>query len=239
MKKIFFILIILFFYTPTTSAQDNLDSAELRRVCEQLDIKPRLVFYTSYGKLEYNKQYSKKSLTKLGKKMKIFEEGDLASGLALVDVASEYELNTSIRKMINNASCVIPQELSVYIGFQNPIIYLANDLKVDTCLYNLVLRHEQIHQQINVNALEYFIPIIYDRIKMIMKGMTPLYIPAEQNVESATNDLTVHYAKQINTLVDEFKQEILIEQQKLDNRQNYQLESNICQQFNKKNAKRK
>ena len=74
---------------------------------------------------------------------------------------------------------------------------------------------------------------------MIMKNMTPLYIPAEQNVESATNDLTIYYAEQINSLVNEFKQEILIEQQKLDNRQNYQLESNICQQFNKKNTKHK
>ena len=162
MKKIFFILTILNFITFILASAQNISThEELKYACENLSIKPTLNFYTSYGKLEYNQTYTRANLTQLGKNMGMFESGDLASGLALVDIASEYELSIAARKMKNNAVCVMPQELTAYIGFQNPVIYLATDLETDSCLYNLVLRHEQIHQQINVNALEYFIPLIY------------------------------------------------------------------------------
>lgn len=235
MKKIFFILIILNFACFNFSAVAMATSAEeLREACENEPVSPKLAFYSSYGKLQYNTSYTRDNLTQLGRNMGMFEAGDLASGLALVDVASEYELSVMSRKMINGSACLFPQELSVYIGFQNPVIYLANDLKPDSCLYNLVVRHEKIHQQINVNALEYFIPIIYQKIKRIVSEMRPLYVSHEHSIKEGTNELTNFYAKKIDALVEEFKKEILIEQQKLDNRQHYQLESDVCKLYNKK-----
>ncbi len=233
MKKIFFILTILNFLTFKISvAQIERTDTDFKSLCKNVETSVKLNFYTSYGKLRYDNSYSRSNLTQLGKNMGMFEEGDLASGLALVDIASEYELSTSSRKMVNNAICIIPQELSVYIGFQNPVIYLAQDLIPDSCLYNLVLRHEQIHQQINVNALEYFIPLIYQRVKLITKNMKPMYVGSEHQIKSGTNEMTAFYAKQINSLVAEFKQEIIEEQRKLDNRDQYTLESNICHRYN-------
>jgi len=214
--------------------QGILSDTQLKQACEAINPHTKIKFYTSYGKLTYNNTYSREHLSRLGKNLGMFEEGELASGLALVDIASEYELSTSSRKMINNGICIIPQELSIYIGFQNPVIYLANDLQKDSCLYNLVVRHEQVHQQINVNALEYFIPIIYKKVKNITSNMHPMYVTSEQHIKSGTNDMTNFYAQQINNLVEEFKQEILTEQRKLDNHQQYQLESNICQTYNTK-----
>lgn len=235
MKKCSLIIIFVLFASITFNTHASMNEHELKNICENLKVDPQLNFYTSYGKLEYNTNYSRDQLSQLGKNFGIFEEGDLASGLALVDVASEYELSTSSRTMINKAACIVPQELSVYIGFQNPVIYLANDLKKYSCLYNLVVRHEQVHQQINVNALEYFIPIIYDRIKLIVNNMRPMYVSSQQKIKSGTNDMTVFYAEQINNLVEEFKQEILLEQRKLDNRKQYNLESDICKRYNEKN----
>ena len=233
MKKIFFILTILnFIFTTQTVAQTVSGGVSLKTICETVPVNVNLKFYTSYGKLEYNTSYSKKHLTRLGKNLGMFEEGDLASGLALIDIASEYELNTSSRKMNNGAVCLIPQELSVYIGFQDPVIYLATDLEPQSCLYNLVVRHEQIHQQINVNALEYFIPLIYKRVKQITTQMKPMYILSEKQIRTATNEMTSYYAQQINQLVEEFKEEILHEQRKLDNREHYKLESEICRRYN-------
>lgn len=232
MKKIFFILTILNFIIKPAVA---LNGEDLRTACENLPVEPSLVFYTSYGKLKYDTSYTRDKLTQLGKNLGMFEEGDLASGLALVDVASEYELNTSSRKMVNGAYCIIPAEISVYIGFQNPVIYLAKDLKTGSCRYNLVVRHEKIHQQINVNALEYFIPLIFERVKEIVAKMRPMYVIEEKNIKHGTAEMTTFYAEQINALVEEFKQEILAEQRKLDNREQYRLESNICHRYEEKN----
>jgi len=250
MKKIFFVLIfLLFFICSSVSAQTDtgiLDNQILfsayqtngkldyKKACESVKPNPKIVFYTSYGKLTYNTQYNQKNLTTLSKNNGIVEEGDLASGLALVDIASEYLLSTSCRNMTSGGYCIIPQELSVYIGFTNPVIYLANDLKPGTCLYNLVIRHEQVHQQINVNALEFFIPIIYKRIKQIVAQMKPMYVTSKSKTKAGTDQMTAFYAKQIDRLVEEFKQEILAEQRKLDNRQHYQYESEVCRRYNQK-----
>ena len=235
MKKIFFILIILNFVCLSPQASTTADT-DLRAACEDLSVDPEIIFYTSYGKLRYDKTLARPQLSALGRKFGIFEEGALASGLALVDVASEYQLNTESRPMINGAVCIIPQQLTVYIGFQNPVIYLARDLQPDTCLYNLVVRHEQVHQQINVNALEYFIPQIYQQVKGIVAAMRPMYVSTPKLAKSGTYDMTAFYAKQINDVVDNFKQAILAEQHKLDNRKQYQMESDICTNFN--NTKR-
>lgn len=250
MKKIFFVLIFsIFFINSSVNAQidtsvlddqvlfyahQNSEKLNYKNACESIKPNPRIIFYTSYGKLEYNTEYNQKNLTILSKNNGIVEEGDLASGLALVDIASEYMLSTTSRSMTNGSFCIIPQELSVYIGFTNPVIYLANDLKPGTCLYNLVLRHEQVHQQINVNALEFFIPIIYKRIKQIVANMKTMYVTSKDKTKAGTDQMTAFYAKQINHLVDEFKQEILIEQRKLDNRKHYQYESEVCRRFNQK-----
>lgn len=230
----FLLHILLSCFCISSAARAAVTEEELRAACEKQQANPEVVFYTSYGKLTYNKNYTRDQLSELGRKFGIFEVGDLASGLALVDVASEYELSVSSRRMINGGACITPIELSVYIGFQNPVIYLAKDLTPGTCLYNLVVRHEQVHQQINVNALEYFIPPIYERVKTIARNMRPMYVSSERLIKSGTNDMTAFYAGQINELVDEFKQEILAEQHKLDNRQQYLLESEICRRYNTK-----
>ena len=87
---------------------------------------------------------------------------------------------------------------------------------------------------INVNALEFFIPIIYKRVKQIAANMKPMYVTSKTKIKAGTDQMTTFYADQINHLVEEFKQEILAEQRKLDNRQHYQYESEVCQRYNQK-----
>lgn len=243
MKKIFFILTFLsFFNTALADLKNNQakpvnipDTANInyKKICEEQNIQPKLIFYTSYGKLTYNRDYDRKNLTLLAKNNGVFEEGDLASGLALVDISSEYLLSTASRQMANGGYCIMPKEFSIYIGFVNPIIYISKDLPTDSCLYNLVLRHEQTHQQINVNALEFFIPIIYKKIKTILTKIHPLYVSDESLISAGTDDMTNFYAEKINILVEQFKNEIVAEQQKLDNREQYRYESEVCQRFEK------
>ena len=66
--------------------------------------------------------------------------------------------------------------------------------------------------------------------------MRPMYVSTPKLAKSGTYDMTAFYAKQINDVVDNFKQAILEEQHKLDNRKQYQMESDICTNFN--NTKR-
>ncbi len=232
MKKLFFILISAIFLSSSTAF--GYEEEDYRQVCENQKNNLQINFYTSYGKLIYDRSLNKEDLSKIAQQAGIFEKGVFAAGLALVNINSEYELNTITKTMKNNAHCLLPYQLNLYIGYSRPIIYLAKDLVEGSCTYNLVLRHEQVHQQINKQALEYFIPKIYHIIKQQSSIIKPIYIPSQASEEKANQSLTQAYHNLITPLVDEFRDQILAEQSKLDNQQHYQLEGDICRYFNGK-----
>ena len=164
----------------------------------------------------------------------IFEQGVFAAGLALVNINSEYELNTQTKTLSNNDRCIMPLRLSVYIGFSRPVIYMAKELVPGSCNYNLVLRHEQVHQQINKQALEYFIPIIRRELSEEVKKIPPAYVGRMDSEDKVSAELTQKFYNAVTPLVNRLRDQILEEQRKLDSRSNYQKESDTCRAFNRK-----
>ena len=72
-----------------------------------------------------------------------------------------------------------------------------------------MLRHEQTHQQINVTALEYFIPKLQQASKVIINNVNPLAVAEQEQVEPAIQELIGTYAKKLEPLIDFFKKELL------------------------------
>lgn len=228
MKKLFFILTFLSFMLclsqKTIAAETD--------ICASLITEPEIEFTTSYGKLKYDYGYNLQELTNLGRKYNIVEQGLFASGLAIVSVNWEVSLNT-ISKIIDDTNiCVVPTNLNVFIGYQDPTIYISNQLQPGSCEYNVVVRHEQTHHQINTAALEYFIPSLRRSVENIAKDIKPYKIDSPSKIDEATNKLTEMYIAQIEPLINHFKNELMQEQSKLDNQMNYTMESNLCRRFN-------
>lgn len=230
MKKLFFILTFLPFalcFSQKTIAAET-------DVCASLVSEPEIEFTTSYGKLKYDYSYNLQELTNLGRKYNIVEQGLFASGLAIVSVNWEVSLNT-ISKIVDDTNiCVVPTSLNVFIGYQDPTIYISNQLQPGSCEYNVVVRHEQTHHQINTAALEYFIPSLRRSVEKIAKDIRPYKIDSPSKIDEATNELTEMYIAQIEPLINHFKNELMQEQSKLDNQMNYAMESNLCRRFNAK-----
>ena len=118
--------------------------------------------------------------------------------------------------------------------WMNETISAVKDLEERSCIYNLVLRHEQVHQQINKQALEYFIPRIYKELEQQSHKIKPIYIAPHTSEEKANQAITQAYHNIITPLVNNFRNQILQEQSKLDNQKHYQLEGNVCRYFNRK-----
>lgn len=236
MKKIFFILttILSFSFLQNSVNAQEVDPLEtLQDVpCYKLEYVPEIIFTTSYGKLTYNLSYNQKSLTELGQKFGIVEKGLFASGLATVAVNWEVTLDTISRVLEEDDICVIPVKVNVFIGYENPIIYISKDLKPNSCEYNVVLRHEQTHQQINKLALEYFIPRLKKAVEEISKNVKPESAERLSQIDIISEQLNSEYIKQISPLVDHFKKELFAEHAKLDNHENYSHESEICRPKN-------
>ena len=210
------------------------ETSAARRECESMTVEPQINFTTSYGKLVYDFSLSKNELSRIARQAGIFEKGVFAAGLALVNINSEYELSTETRATQSNERCIVPVGLNVYIGFSRPIIYLAKELQHGTCSYNLVLRHEQVHQQINVQALQYFIPMIRRELNAAAAKIPAVYVGPLETEDKALEQLNRRYAEIITPQVNRLRSQILAEQRKLDNSRNYKMEGDVCRKFNRK-----
>ena len=223
MKKLFFILTVLL------GTSLSVEAAAFNR-CAELKPQPRLSFYTSYGKLEYDFSKDQMGITKVGMSYGVIEKGIFANGLATGTVKWEVDVSSEGREGRNGEICAYPVEIKFYLGFADPKIYVSRDLRKGSCMYDLVLRHEQTHQQINVKALEYFIPLFEQALKKISQEIPAELVGAMNRaaLSRGSEKIADAYSKRIEPLINVFKKELEIEQGKLDNASNYAFENSIC-----------
>ena len=145
----------------------------------------------------------------------------------MVDVDWSVSLNT-VSRSINGRICVIPASVDVFIGYRNPVIYISNDIDEGTCTYEVVLRHERQHQQINVSVLDYYLPTLKKGLKEQLAVLQTRGANADEDTDVITDDMNADYANAIRPLINRFQITLQNEQQRLDNRQNYQYESGLC-----------
>ena len=122
MKKLFFVLTVCIWNIAASLPARAAD-------CRQYKVMPEIKFSTSYGKLVYDVTNDRQRLTALGEKLGIVEHGLFASGLATISVNYQVSVNAASRREPDGTICVIPTEVEVFIGYQNPIIYISNDLQ--------------------------------------------------------------------------------------------------------------
>ena len=221
MKKVFFALIFFSFMSVS-----NLQA----KGCPSLNEEPEIEYYTSYGQLGYDFKKNQLQITKLARQHNIIERGMFASGLAIADIQWEISLSTKGTLQEDGSACIAPVKINLFIGYNSPMIYVANHLKKGTCEYDVVLRHEQTHQQINKKALEYFHRYFYKQAQKIAQEIKPIKIKSftQEEINRATEEITQHYSQKLTPVLEHFKQELKIEHSKLDNPENYGLESLLC-----------
>ena len=218
MKKLFFILIFTPFFCTNALAEN----------CQDIKIFPQIEIFSSYGKLYYNTSNNIEQITAYAKKYGLTEGGLFASGLATVDIATDISTNTIGSFQNNGTLCVYPTKATLFIGLSNPTIYISKDLKPESCEYKVVLRHEQTHQYINKEMLDYFLPLFKEAFTKIIHQTPAIQITSINQVDAASQQLTNQYNKKILPLIEFFKKEMIKEQGHLDNKSNYLREKNLC-----------
>lgn len=219
MKKLFFILTILFFSSSVKAEED---------VCASFTYDPNLKITASYGKLNYDFSKNTQEITDLAKKYNLTEEGIFAKGLSTVNINFDITIQSVGQPIGNSKFCFIPTEITLFLGLDSPTIHISNELVENSCEYNIILQHEKVHQQINKTTLEYYLPMFKYSAEQIIKNIKPIQIDDIEQVETTTTEMTKLYNQKLTPLVDFIKKEMLSEQQKLDNRKNYLFESSLC-----------
>ena len=94
----------------------------------------------------------------------------------------------------------------------------------------LTIRHEQTHEQVNVEALEYYLPKVRDKfIETVKKYAVAGRQKDDVTLEAVQESLQKKYFDSINPLLKELEEEIAKEQSKFDTKEHYNYETSLCQ----------
>ena len=227
MKKLFYTLIFLnlFLYAGFASAKTTAD-----KLCSENISRPEVSIEVSYGELKYDFTKNNKTLTRMHIRNYggVVAPGKQVHGLASYDLATEIRFQLQKSSFSNKVNCVYPLYVTLKVGVQNPTIYISRNLKEGTCEYQVALRHEQTHQQINAEILDYFLPEIEQTFLNVVDENDLISSDKDIDLTAAQENLKAVYLKAHNPLMDKIKATIKTEQAKLDSVENYNYEEALC-----------
>ncbi|MBQ8750495.1 MAG: hypothetical protein IJZ30_02525 [Alphaproteobacteria bacterium] len=232
MRKVFFTLILNLFLINNCWA--DVDLARYEEECLSIIEKPVVKLRSSYGRLRYN--FEKNNDFLYAETAKKFNEYGIdmfkefkPMGLTKIKDALEVNMDVAKISVSHGYQCIYPETINIFLGYYLPTIYVSNELKKGTCLYDLTLRHEQTHMQIYIEALDYFLPKLKEMSKTLLDKKGVRIIDADSDAELQAKMLNNDYILLIEDYVNKWRKEVEKEQLKLDSIENYIIESKICE----------
>lgn len=228
MKKLFYILIFLSFACFSNFA----DAANMNVRCKPFVSNPKVTIKAVFEPLRYD--YSRASRTLEDMHRKEYggqtHEGYHINGLTPYNLKTTLEFDILKRVFRDGVTCFYPGEITLVLTFQDPVIYIARSLKKGSCTFNVTMRHEQTHEQINVEALEYYLPKIKDSFLAAVKKYAVAGREKDDiTLEAVQKSLQKKYFDAINPILKELEDEVGREHEKFDNLENYNYETSLCQ----------
>ena len=101
-------------------------------------------------------------------------------GLTVAPLISSMEIQTAIVDR-GNTLCVFIEDVTYNIGYHQQIVYIDRKYAPNTCPYNVILEHENLHVQYNNDSLRRYKRQFGRAVKMHFRGVEPLEIPKNRS----------------------------------------------------------
>lgn len=208
--------------------------------CNAMTPQPAITMKYSYGKLIHDLSQSPQFVANLGKNSPVLKEnGLLSSGIAYSQANTNIAIKQVILKRLDdNYSCLMPEEIEVFVGYKDPVVYVSNKYDKQSCEFSQIIRHEQVHQRINKLTLDYFLPLIDKAIRNAILEVKAVKVMTNNrnDIDQGYKDLFTFYRSRLDPILDEFFKARDNEQKKLDNINSYQHDWSICKRYKEKVA---
>ena len=227
MKKFIFTIFFVLFYFKSSIV---MGAEDLKALCRKHIIEPKVSIVAQIGDLKYDHTKSKKAITRMHLSTGAdLITGELLQGLSLFERKLSVGVKVESKRLPSGINCYYPKEVNFKIGTgENPTIFIAREIKRGTCKYDVVLRHEQTHQQINQSVIEHYVPVIKEKLREIIQKYPVAATRKNIDINVVADDLSAKYTKSFTLLLEEINQATQKEQSKLDNLEQYTYESDIC-----------
>ncbi|MFV0626382.1 MAG: hypothetical protein ACK5N8_03415 [Alphaproteobacteria bacterium] len=186
--------------------------------CQTL-INPKIEFYSTFGKLEYDFTKNTQEITAL--------TDTPAAGLATTRLGHARTLSFHLNRF-GRGYCVSAKEIKVYIGISKPVIYVTKDYLEGSCFQKVVIRHEDAHMQTTIRMLDHFMKNAPKLYTYMIRHIQPIYAKDQSEIDNAGKVLTKEYDFVMEGMTKELQREIDVEQEKLDNETQKYLRTEIC-----------
>lgn len=229
MNKTLCILLIIFNLLPSIKLCNATGYGEFIS-CDALNPEPHIILLTSYGQLVHDLSTSQQQIQNHASRQP--EKGFLIDGLATVNPQYKIRISQARGIMLDeNNYCILPDAITVYIGYQQPTIYVAKEYPKESCRFSVIIRHEQTHQRINILTLQYFLPLFEQSLSKAIREVKSVKVSSKEEAILALKLLQKYYVAKLTPIVEEFEKARIAEQLKLDNKTNYSMEDSLCRQF--------
>ena len=228
MKKLFYILIFLSFACFSNFAV----AANMNVRCKPFVSNPKVTIKAVFEPLRYDFSRAARTLENMHRKEYGGQthEGYRINGLTPYNLKTTLEFNVLKKVFKDGVTCYYPGQVSLVLTFKDPVIYIARGVRKGSCEYELTMRHEQTHEQINLEAVEYYLPKIKDRfIATVKKYAVAGRAKDDLSLEFVQESLQKKYLDALTPLLNELEAEITREQNKFDSKEHYNFESSLCQ----------
>lgn len=201
--------------------------------CDAINPKPKITFLTSYGQLIYDLSTPQREIERMAGGA---EKGFFVVGLATLK--PQYQIwikDVYVKTLDQNHACLLPSEIEIKFGYNDPLIYVSKEIDRNSCKFSQVIRHEQVHQRINILTLEYFLPLIDETIRNAISEVRAIKVSGtgDAEIRAGIDRLYEYYTARLKPIIDEFHKARENEQRKLDNIVNYTMESELCREFDR------
>ena len=203
--------------------------------CSQVNAMPQIELKTSYGNLIYDFSMNASELTKFSKlSERKAEKGVFSEGYTHVLYGHGAQVQARIKHIRKDFYCIWPEKIELRFYLQDPKIYIANNIPKASCRYALIVRHEQMHAWIYKTTLDYFLPVIWEKMQNVVKNLKGISVQNKSQAQAAVDFLQDYYKLELKGLSDKFATLINAEHDKFDNWDNYNAEAKLCDDFDKR-----
>lgn len=208
--------------------------------CRSMKVPLHIIIKTSYGQLIHDVSTTQQALASIQKNNPHPEKLFINSSYNSIHTSGYVTLSSALTEYISDGkTCLIPETIEVFVGYQDPMIYIAKEFRSQPCEFSVMLRHQQVHQQINIYTLQYLLPLLKDAIIQATQGIDPIVSTGKGSVNSDIKKIQEIYIAAIRPILIAFDELRAEEHRKFDEVTNYKIDEKLCRKYNQTRAQKK
>jgi len=155
----------------------------------------------------------------------------LSRGVTKADFFISYDFKL-MGHQVDGGHCVAISEITFRMGYSGMDVMIDDRYKDGSCQYYVIRSHEAQHVKIHNDALERYIPLIRDEIRIASMNLAPAFVKSMRGADmDRTLRRSVMESEKITLLVRKMEEELNALNNELDTPEEYMRISGLCEDW--------